>query len=217
MMGKYARNIMSRKVATTQDERGFSDTASLYAADGSRKYLNPQERQQALAVMASLTDDKALFALTLAWTGARVSEILALTARHFQVEAGLVSLVTLKRRRHAVREIPLPAVLMQALEAHFHLSAAQSNTNTAARRLWPWHRATAWRLIHSIMTQVQLGGIRASPRGLRHGFGIAALQSGVPLNIIQRWLGHARISTTAIYADALGPEERALAEKFWRQ
>jgi site-specific recombinase XerD len=32
---------------------------------------------------------------------------------------------------------------------------------------------------------------------------------------VQRWLGHARISTTAIYADACGPEEAAFARKFW--
>jgi site-specific recombinase XerD len=42
------------------------------------------------------------------------------------------------------------------------------------------------------------------------------LQAGVPLNLAQRWLGHARISTTAIYAAACGPEERALAVRFWR-
>jgi hypothetical protein len=29
-------------------------------------------------------------------------------------------------------------------------------------------------------------------------------------------IGHAQISTTAIYADACGPEEIALASRFWR-
>jgi integrase/recombinase XerD len=58
-------------------------------------------------------------------------------------------------------------------------------------------------------------GRAACPRGLRHGFGVGSLQSGVPLNLVQRWLGHARISTTAIYADASGPEELAFARHFW--
>jgi site-specific recombinase XerD len=35
------------------------------------------------------------------------------------------------------------------------------------------------------------------------------------MNLVQRWLGHARISTTAIYADASGPEEQALAARYW--
>lgn len=33
--------------------------------------------------------------------------------------------------------------------------------------------------------------------------------------MVQRWLGHARIETTAIYAGALGEEERNLARKTW--
>jgi hypothetical protein len=36
-----------------------------------------------------------------------------------------------------------------------------------------------------------------------------------PLNMVQKWMGHARISTTAIYADASGDEEAAFAQKFW--
>lgn len=53
------------------------------------------------------------------------------------------------------------------------------------------------------------------PKALRHGFAIDAGQNGVPLNIVQRWLGHARIETTAIYAGALGEEERNLARRSW--
>jgi len=37
--------------------------------------------------------------------------------------------------------------------------------------------------------------------------------AGVPLNLIQRWMGHSRIETTAIYANAVGDEERALAKR----
>ncbi|MDT8873452.1 hypothetical protein RAA17_25850 [Komagataeibacter rhaeticus] len=29
----------------------------------------------------------------------------------------------------------------------------------------------------------------------------------MPLNMVQKWLGHAQLSTTAIYADAVGAEE----------
>jgi integrase/recombinase XerD len=56
----------------------------------------------------------------------------------------------------------------------------------------------------------------SKPKALRHGFGIAATQSGVPLNIIQRWMGHSRLDTTAIYTNAVGDEERALARRMWR-
>ena len=32
---------------------------------------------------------------------------------------------------------------------------------------------------------------------------MTALQAGVPVNLLQRWLGHARIGTTAIYGAPL--------------
>jgi integrase len=192
-----------------------AESASLYAADGGRKYLNAAERARALAVMTALPPDQALFALTLAWTGARVSEVLALTPDSFQIERGVVAISTLKRRRHHVREVPIPPFLMQALDAHYNVSAAQLDPDAAHRRLWPWHRATAWRLIRKVMIKAKIAGVAASPRGLRHAFAIGALQAGVPITLVQRWLGHASLRMTAIYADASGPEERALAARFW--
>ena len=60
-------------------------------------------------------------------------------------------------------------------------------------------------------------GIHATPKGLRHGFGIHAVRSGVPLNLIQRWLGHASMTTTAIYLQAMGAEEHDIAVRMWTQ
>ena len=57
---------------------------------------------------------------------------------------------------------------------------------------------------------------KLAPRGLRHGFGVGALHSGAPLHLIQRWMGHARLSTTAIYMNVSGPEELHFMQKFWR-
>ena len=51
--------------------------------------------------------------------------------------------------------------------------------------------------------------------GLRHGFGIKAVTCGVPLNTLQQLFGHAQLSTTSIYADAMGPEKRQLVERMW--
>jgi site-specific recombinase XerD len=50
---------------------------------------------------------------------------------------------------------------------------------------------------------------------LRHGFGVKAVSSGIALNMIQKWLGHAQLSTTALYADAVGQEEQATAARMW--
>ena len=188
----------------------------LYAANGGRKYLNAAERGRALAVMRKLPPDKALFAMTLAWTGARISEVLALTPASFQVERGVVAIVTLKRRRFCVREVPVPPELMAALDLQLAIANRQGCPEAAGKRLWPFSRTTAWRLIKRVMEKADVCGRQACPRGLRHAFGIGTVQANVPLNLTRQWLGHASIGTTAIYAAACGPEEIAFAERFWR-
>ena len=65
---------------------------------------------------------------------------------------------------------------------------------------------------------MQSAGVAPSlsmPKALRHAFGVGATQKNVPLNIIQKWMGHSRITTTAIYADAVGDEERRFAQRMW--
>ncbi len=217
--GEFRCNGLSNSVARERPSGGRcvwqAGAASLYTPQGGRKYLNQSERQRALEAMAGLAPDQALFAQTLAWCGGRPSEILALSAGSFQVECGIVAIRTLKRRRHCVREVPIPPFLIEALDRHFGLSRRQRHHHATHELLWPWHRVTAWRLMKRVMVLASVAGQRASPRGLRHAFAVATLQSGVPFNLAQRWLGHARISTTAIYAEACGPEEIAFAARFW--
>jgi site-specific recombinase XerD len=76
---------------------------------------------------------------------------------------------------------------------------------------------TAWRIVKRVMRHCGINGRQAFPRGLRHGFGIGTLHAGVPLNLTQRWMGQAGTSTTAIYAEASGPEEIAFAARYWQQ
>jgi integrase len=71
---------------------------------------------------------------------------------------------------------------------------------------------TGWRAVHAVMQAARLDGPHASPKGLRHGFGVAA----VAANLVQKWLGHAQLTTTAIYANAVGAEEKDIARRMWR-
>jgi site-specific recombinase XerD len=77
------------------------------------------------------------------------------------------------------------------------------------------HRATAWRTVKLTMSRAGISGPMSSPKGLRHGFGIRAASRGVPPNLIQRFMGHASFTTTAIYLDAVGAEERQFASRMW--
>ncbi len=55
----------------------------------------------------------------------------------------------------------------------------------------------------------------ATPKGLRHAYGIAAVLSGMPITELQKALGHADLKTTSIYLNAQGKEKRALYTPMW--
>jgi site-specific recombinase XerD len=65
------------------------------------------------------------------------------------------------------------------------------------------------------MIEAGITNLPASPKGLRHAFGVHAVFSGIPLDLIQKWLGHEDIETTAIYTNVLGAEERQVAARMW--
>jgi len=48
---------------------------------------------------------------------------------------------------------------------------------------------------------------RFGPHQLRHAHAVALAREGVPLNVIQRQLGHANLGTTSIYLQGIDTEE----------
>jgi len=182
----------------------------LFDAFGQRKYLTPTQRQEFLRVAREARGDVATFCSTLGLTGCRISEALALTANRVDQTAGVLLFETLKRRRRGIyRGVPVPPEFFEALAAVHDLPTLGD------ARLWDWSRTTAWRRVKEVMGAAAIGGLCASPKGLRHGFGIKAVASKIHLSMIQKWLGHARIATTAIYTDAIGPEEQEIARTMW--
>ena len=189
-------------------------TASLYSRHGQRKYLTRDERARFIEAATSCKRaELRTLCLTLAWTGCRISEALALTARCIEIEPGFISVWTLKRRSRIpiVREIPAPPALITALANVHPLDGSLPD-----RRLWQLSRSRAWTLIKGVMCDAGItDGAHATPKGLRHGFGLHAIRCGVPINLVQRWLGHASMTTTAIYLNAIGDEERMVAARMW--
>jgi integrase len=104
---------------------------------------------------------------------------------------------------------------VKQLRGHFQVRRRQRDPDLASVRLWRWSRTTAWRHVKAIMAAAGITGTQAMPKGLRHGFGVNAFQSNVPPHLVQRWLGHASLRTTGIYADVIGPDERGFAARMW--
>ncbi|MEA2902776.1 MAG: integrase/recombinase XerD [Alphaproteobacteria bacterium] len=187
--------------------------ACLYTAAGQRKYLNAAERARFIAsAKASPRPEVRALCLTLAYTGCRISEALALPRSAIEMGCGFIAIRSLKKRKGTivVREVPVPADLLNVLSYEPFAVRAPS------ARLWTLSRSRAWQLVKGVMIEAGIpAGPHQTPKGLRHGFGIHAIRSGVPLNLVQRWLGHARMETTAIYLQAMGTEEREFAARMW--
>jgi integrase len=70
----------------------------------------------------------------------------------------------------------------------------------------PWSGAAVRGELRRLAAQA---GVRRrfAPHQLRHAHALELAREGVPLNIIQRQLGHANLGTTSIYLQGIDPEE----------
>jgi integrase/recombinase XerD len=192
--------------------RGFM---SLHTSFGGRKYLNVTERRRFAAAAEMMSPQVRVFCLVLMWSGCRISEALAITPLAIDRDAGIIAIETLKRRRaRVIRQVPLPSRVIDELTDVFDLPAREQDASLAGKRLWQWSRSTGWRHVKNVMRRASVSGSAAMPKGLRHAFGVVAFQA-VPPHIVQRWLGHASLRTTAIYGDVSGREERFFAKRLW--
>ena len=190
---------------------------SLFDSQGRRKYLLPVERRRFLQAALDIKGPTASFCAVLAITGARISEVLALTPNQIDDANGSINFETLKqRRRGVIRAVPVPRELIFFLDGVHKLGTARSDPKRADELIWAWSRATAWRRVKLVMKGASAPAFVAMPKALRHAFGVEATLEGVSITMVQKWLGHSDIRTTTIYTTVIGKEERALALKTYR-
>ena len=83
-----------------------------------------------------------------------------------------------------------------------------ADTELASARDDPgaWASAGVRRELRRLASQA---GVRRrfAPHQLRHAHALELAREGVPLNIIQRQLGHTNLGTTSIYLQGIDPEE----------
>ena len=118
-------------------------TRELFDQRGNRKYLIARER---LAfVNAASKEPEAISkkpVLTLAFTGARISEVLALTANRTDAADEAMIFKTLKQRKKQIyRAGPVPRTLIPLLTMY---GVGKEG------RLWPWGRTNGWKVVKSV-------------------------------------------------------------------
>lgn len=154
---------------------------------------------------------------TLWHTGARVSEVLALTPGSFDLDprGSYVSLTTLKQRgrpkagglaRRPARMIPITDPLfVRELETYFATERVPRG-----ERIFPITRQAVDLRVRAAARAVQDAGTKlsmpVSAHTFRHSFAVNAVLHGIPLTVLQGWLGHKHLQTSAIYTQVLAAE-----------
>ncbi|TMK98047.1 MAG: site-specific integrase [Actinobacteria bacterium] len=141
--------------------------------------------------------------------GLRIQEALALSERDLDVERGSVLVRNGKGGRR--REIGMDAwgweQLRPWLAARVELPAGPLfcviDGPTRGR---PWSSAAVRSELRRLALQA---GVRRrfAPHQLRHAHAVELAREGVPLNVIQRQLGHVNLGTTSIYLQGIDTEE----------
>jgi integrase len=197
----------------------------LYDHNGNRLYLNSDERRAFLDAAAKEDRTIKCLCLTIAHTGCRISEALQTTAARIDLSDNHITFRSLKKRkdkqgaqRMIYRTVPIPEILADTLDMVYGIrETQQSNKGREMEKpLWDFSRVTAWAKVKQVMNAANIpDGVHKTAKGLRHSYGVHATINGVQLHMLKKWMGHADMKTTAIYADAIGEEERTIASRMW--
>src|SRR5216683_2954325 len=113
----------STAFSSEYSESGKTLYFMLYDQYGNRKYLTRSERQAFIDAARRSTPEIETFCLTLAYTGARISEVLALVPLRIDRSTNAIVLECLKKRKRGIfRSVPVPALYLARLDAVHELS-----------------------------------------------------------------------------------------------
>jgi integrase len=193
----------------------------LYDDNSGRLYLSVKERELFRDASRSENKEQRMFCQILLNTGCRPQEALNLQVKNIFLNEMCIQFRSLKKRKMdkagnikkpEYRTIPVQERFIELLDLAFDLKRKMNNKESQTDLLFTMHRQTAYRAVVNTMNKAGIKGSMAMPKGLRHGFAIALLmgEKPAPIHIVSKLLGHSDISTTEIYLQAVGDEQRTL-------
>ncbi len=159
--------------------------------------LSRDEEQKLIGQAYRETGNNGLLLKTLLLTGARVSEFVSLKVEDLFFDELMILIE--KGKGGKSRYVPILPELAQELKTHLgsrpngYIFESNRHTKFTTRRIQQIVKDTAER-----------AGITKGvhPHLLRHTVATFLLEKGMPLEQIQRFLGHSKIETTQIYAES---------------
>ena len=147
--------------------------------------------------------------LFLRYTGARVSEVLAIDdVRDIDFREGFVRVSTLKRhskkKQGLSRQIPIPPLLLG------EYGRAVAEFSELRGTFFKVSRVTVFNHFRARAEEAGLLPELRHPHVLRHTRAIELLRGGVPVTVVQDLLGHAALNTTAMYLKFSGVEVKQI-------
>src|SRR5262249_34930384 len=141
--------------------------------------------------------ERGLLIKTLFQTGARVSEFTNIKAEDFFFEEAMILIA--KGKGGKSRYVPILPGLAQELRTHLgdrstgYLFETNRHLRGPPRRIHQIVKATA---AHAKISK------RFYPHLLRHSVVTTLLERGMPIEQIQKFLGHTKLETTQVYAES---------------
>jgi len=182
-VGKEVRRQLGIKRATSR-----KNVIHRLSRDEERKLIGQAYRENS---------SYGLLLKTLFLTGARVSEFVSLKVEDFYLDEQMILIQ--KGKGGKSRYVPILQELAQELKTH--LGSRQTGYIFESNR----HTKFTTRRIQQIVKETaERAGItkKVHPHLLRHTVATFLLEKGMPLEQIQKFLGHSKIETTQIYAES---------------
>jgi len=159
--------------------------------------LSQDESSRFVAQAYRAGGQRGLLVKTLLFSGARVSEFVAIRVDDFFLEEAMIHIRKGKGRKE--RYVPILPELAQELRTH--LKDRKAGNLFESR----YARAFTTRRVQQIVKEIAIGaGIRKRvyPHLLRHTVAQRLLEGGMPLDQVQKFLGHEKLETTQTYAQS---------------
>lgn len=159
--------------------------------------LSRDEEQKLIGQAYRENSSYGLLLKTLFLTGARVSEFVSFKAGDFYLDEQMILIQ--KGKGGKSRYVPILPELAQELKTHLgsrktgYIFESNRHTKFTTRRIQQIVKDTAE---HAGITK------KVHPHLLRHTVATFLLEKGMPLEQIQKFLGHSKIETTQIYAES---------------
>jgi len=175
----------------------------------------PKTRRGALSVgqtaklfAACRTEREYVVIVLLLHTGLRVAELASLTPANVLREEKLLWVAGKgsKRRGPKRREIDLSPEALAILTKHFATRTTFGIKIRTIRNIITRVSSRAQLFSDKITTSTGLRVPLVSPHILRHTYAVNCLREKIPLNAVQKALGHNQLTTTAIYLN-MHPED----------